>query len=483
MVRPIVKEALTPLQADMGRIIARQGLGGSLLGSAVGAGTGALASEEGERLRGAGRGAIVGGTTGLAGGALMGGGMAKHFRRRANELADLAEDVGATKGIDIAKRYRLEGDVPDADVDYLNKRIDILHRDPVRSAALDDVISKAEVPSNFETAMFGLGLTGGAGGALLGAPIAVRRAAEDSRVKKEASAYQAEGFAEELLKIHLQKEAGLRDLAAKAKGAVKGKIQDLGYMHDPAQLKRIEDLEQMSREIAAREGIDLQEGSMREVLGGIGDVVRGRGMGRLEKQMGIIGPALGSGGATGDAMTSSVKMMPGSIDLSSMGLLGANKRGARAITRQHEIDEVLEGRKSLQDAVGAQIATGNPSAPVIVNQYEPRKKAANIPERVVNFVENLQRKGAGLPSDPTVRVGRHHSPEVILNESGYIGGMPKKVQERFRTLREGDQETLGQYGFEYGKEVPQDVRDVVRGAHHRAGEKSREQIYSQLAAQ
>lgn len=215
MVRPIVKEAV------VGDIL-RGAVGGSLLGAGTGAGFGAIRAEEGERGAAALRGAAIGAGTGLVGGGLVGAGGKLRDDRIARIMSKESPDV--------AKRYQKAGDLFDdmkintVSGDESRKRFDNL------IDAQQDYIDRSVAIGNREATPSELALrygghTIGAGGALLAAPIAAK-ALMDRDMNKRASAYQAEGFAEELLKIHLQKEAGLRDLAAKAKGAVKGKIQD-----------------------------------------------------------------------------------------------------------------------------------------------------------------------------------------------------------------------------------------------------------------
>jgi len=207
MVRQLVKEAV------VGSAL-RSALGGSVLGAGVGAGTGAIAAPSGERGKGALRGAAIGAGTGAIGGGMIGGAQGRYMQR----VKGLHDEAGAALD-------QWGGKVDEAYEELRGLQRSAMSKDPAASRAAMDAIEPKTLEyeklvrsapprtvvtdsSQGERALELGGHAVGAGGALIAAPVVAHQLAKrDERMRKGASA-QAEGFAEELLKIALKGEGG-----------------------------------------------------------------------------------------------------------------------------------------------------------------------------------------------------------------------------------------------------------------------------------
>lgn len=152
------------------------------------------------------------------------------------------------------------------------------------------------------------------------------------------------------------------------------------------------------------------------------------------------------------------------------GLSGQDMDAAKAVVRRHEADELRSAARAGFDP----------------RTFVPGKKAQTLSEKITARAARLSEKGidkyvtdpiqhysmkktmkAMLPKSTrsdVVATGKHMSPDVILNESANLQALPPNVTKQMRSVRAGEQETLGPYGFEFGKTPDAKIRRKVRKA-------------------
>lgn len=159
------------------------------------------------------------------------------------------------------------------------------------------------------------------------------------------------------------------------------------------------------------------------------------------------------------------------IDPLSKGLKGEARRGARAVTLRHELDEL---------ALAKRLASKGAQEPKFIVTKTPKSMAEKLTAKQLDVQRAIQSRAAaaeypalrnaaagmdlgsqmsvGMPLSkiPQGKVvsGRHMSPEVITRESSNVAMMPPEVGKAFSKWRGGEQEMLGRHGFEYGKSLP-----------------------------
>jgi hypothetical protein len=162
------------------------------------------------------------------------------------------------------------------------------------------------------------------------------------------------------------------------------------------------------------------------------------------------------------------------INPAGKGLKGEALRGQRALMRRHELDEVRAGQKLVQQGgSGAGFVVTRPAEGlaerISAKQLDAQRAITERLSRSENAafrnaaqgMDTGAAAGLGMPISKLPRghvpAGRHIAPNVITRESANVAMLPPEVRQALGKFRKGEQQALGQYGFEYGKSLPKSV--------------------------
>lgn len=250
--------------------------------------------------------------------------------------------------------------------------------------------------------------------------------------------------------------------------------------------KEISGLERGTEELAKKRGFTIRRAGGKELKEGVRGLIKEKDPKKLLEtaQTGLV--AARGGGYAAMPAASTAYVSPRFSPLRAGKGNEEAQRALEALATRHEIDELITGQEALRGGATRIFVPGR--APkglrekMTVKSLDAQRKLLDLAEKKVpdmlppesqeearTIMEAVGQVGRGvLPVKPGVLpAGRHMSPEVILRESKNVATLPAGTADAMRAFREGEMQTMGPLGFQYGQESPAGTRRQILKAFGR----------------